>query len=759
MDGITNIVLQLHEAASSGKLSSALFSEIPKYPSCLNECEVLDFKRQLPASDFEYAKLFRDLVALHNSYGGFVVFGIAELEKDRSFEVVGVESRVLLINKIRDSVRAYCGLDIRLQIIELTVSTYHLEAVWVAKRDRGERPVRFNRNGPDDKSGKPVFKKGDVVFRRIENNAIAKMAEDFDFLFSDRRPPSLGLAASNPEDGDPIENNLPDRSLICPKFVGRKDDIGVLWAWLDDDFSRVRLIAGEGGLGKTSLAYRFSEEVSVRRTKPFLKVVWLTAKKKQFIAAKDEFHEATRVDFDDAKSLFESIGIALGCKEEDFAGLDAKGAMQLAFDTCTHIPGFIVIDDIDSLSKDDQLRALEFGMRAPTGTKLLLTTRVNFSYSPDNVLKLDGLQKGEFKDFVVVLRDRYKLTVLTDSKIEHLRDVTGGSPLYTDSLIRLERRGISLDKAMVQWKGERGLDVRKAALSREIQQLSKEAKRVLYVISTLKNCSYTELSQIVDYTDQTLGDALQELSGLFLISAPSIAKEARYTVEPNTALLVIELEATLGIDHAALVAATKRSKSDAIGLGLQKRSGIVGLAISEAMARLKSGDSKGALDVILAASKKISRPHPDLLLAAGRFNLKIANPNYEEAKKAFEQAFELGQRKPLLFELWFEAEFGRGAFDDALQISTRALSHELDQARWYERRAEVRVALAHRARSRFSNDAAIREIDAALDDLRSAKNASVGEIHKKRFENLIRQAGALRNQLTHGQPERGGQSS
>ena len=216
-------------------------------------------------------------------------------------------------------------------------------------------------------------------------------------------------------------------------------------------------------------------------------------------------------------------------------------------------------------------------------------------------MKLDGLQKSEFKDYVVVLRDRYKLQPITDSKIEHLRDVTGGSPLYTDSLIRLERRGIALDKAMVQWKGERGLEVRKAALSREIQQLSKEAKRVLFVISTLKNCSYTELSQIVDYTDQTLGDSLQELSGLFLISAPSIAKEARYTVEPNTGLLVIELSGTLGIDHAALVAATRRSRSDAIGLGLQKRSGIVGLAISEAIAKLKAGDSKEAVSRELAS--------------------------------------------------------------------------------------------------------------------------------------------------------------
>ncbi|WP_250532322.1 ATP-binding protein [Caballeronia sp. ATUFL_F1_KS39] len=749
MDGITSIVTQLHEATLNGKLSEATVLTLAADPALVNECEVLDFKRQLPTTDAEYAKLIRDLVALHNSYGGFVVIGIAETEKDRGFELVGVEPNVLQINKIRDNVRAYCEVDIRVQVNSIIVSGNLLEAVWVAKRGQGERPVRFVRNGPDDKPGKPSFKKGDVVFRRIESNAIAQRAEDYDFLFSARNPPSLIVPKATASAGEIIENNLPDRSLICPKFVGRKNDIGELWAWLDDDFSRVRLIAGEGGLGKTSLAYRFSEELSVRQTKPFLKVVWLTAKKKQFIAAKDEFHEATHVDFDDAASLFRAIGTALGCNEGDFSSLDARASMQTAIESCSLISSFVVVDDIDSLSQDDQLRALEFGMRAPPGTKLLLTTRVNFSYSPDNVLKLDGLESAEFKDYVVVLRDRYRLPAINDSKIEHLRDVTGGSPLYTDSLIRLERRGMSLDKAMVQWKGERGLEVRKAALSREVQQLSREAKRVLFVISTLRNCSYTELAQIVDYTDQTLGDALQELSGLFLISAPSIAKEARYTVEPNTGLLVIELAATLGIDHAALVAATKRSKSDAIGLGLQKRSGIVGLAISEAMAQLKAGNSKGALEVVTAASKKLSRPHPDLLLAAGRFNMNLPNPNLEEASKAFNEAFKLGQRKPLLFELWFEAESGRGRFDDSLEVASQALGLELDRPRWYERRAQIRVALAQRARSRFSNDAAVREIEAALSDLTAAKNSSSGEIQEKRFEQLVRQAKTLRSQLIH----------
>ncbi|MGY6269426.1 RNA-binding domain-containing protein [Achromobacter denitrificans] len=751
MDGIAELIAGLHAGVTTGELKSETFERIPAHPSYLKECEVLDFKRQLPQDDLEYEKLVRDLVALHNSYGGFIVFGVGELNKDRDFEIVGVGEEKIQIGKTRDLLRSRTGSDIRCEISGILVNAQTLEVVWVAKRGVGERPIRFIRNGPHGGDNKPIFKKNQVVFRRLQSNAVAEEAEDYDFLHSERRPPSLQLQGTQTErrDREPIENNLPDRAFICPKFVGRRDEFGDLWEWLDDDFSRVRLIAGEGGLGKTSLAYRFAEQVSMRRIKPFLKVVWLTAKKKQFIADKDEFREATYVDFNDAASLFKAIGVSLAQSEDEFDGLDGKSLMQPALETCALISSFIVVDDIDSLTPEDQLRVLEFGMRTPAGTKILLTTRVNFSYSPDNVIKLDGLGKSEFKDYVNVLRERYNLPTIIDSKIEHLRGITGGSPLFTDSLIRLERRGMPLDKAMTQWKGERGLEVRKAALAREIQQLSREAKRVLFVISKLGNCSYAELSTVVDYTDQTLGDALQELSGLFLISAPSIAKEARYTVEPNTGILVIELTQTLGIDHRVLESATKGLKSDAIGLGRQKRSNIVGLAISEAIARLKNGDKIGALDVVTAAARKLTRPHPDLLLAVGRFSLYLPNPKYDEATKAFEQAFQLGQRKQLLFELWFEAESSRGALDDALEVATKALVHELDMPLWHERRAEMRVALAQRARSRFSNDAAIRELDGALGDLRSAKTTSYGKMQHQRVEQLIAQVMDLRNRLAH----------
>ncbi len=744
---MSEIIKRLHRSVSAGAIDSSVLSDL-RGTIEIPECEVLDFKQQLPETDAEYVKVVRDLVALHNSYGGFLVFGVRETERDRIFEVVGVPEGRLQIAKLRDLARSYLSADLRVSTTWNLADGNGVEIVWVAKRSMGDSPLKFSKNGPDEKAGKPSFKRGDVVFRRIESNAIATQPDDYEFLYSARRPPSIELSLEDSVTQDPLEHNLPDRSFVCSRFVGRRGDLVDLWAWLADDFSRVRLIAGEGGLGKTSLAYRFAEEVASRRVRPFEQVVWLTAKKRQFIASQDSHRENAHTDYEDANSLLIAIASAHGCVSSDFEGRGTRELMQLAVESCATTPSFIVIDDVDSLSPEDQQRTLELGMRTPVKTKMLLTTRVNFSYSPDNVLKLDGLAEEEYKEYVQVVRERYGLPPLKDGKATQLRDITGGSPLFTDSLLRLERRGSTIEQAVNQWKGHKGLEARKAALQREIQQLGREAKRALFVISHIKSASIVELSQILDYTDQTLGDALQELAGLFLVSAPAIGREARYTVEPNTGLLVIELSQSLGIDHTALVAATKRARTDAIGLGLQKRSGIVGLAISQAIALLAKGDPKAALETVIAAAKQLSRPNADLLLAIGRFSLKLDQPNREQASKNFAEAYELGQRKQLLFDLWFEAEYGGGNLNDALEVTNKAIDNEIGDAyRWHERRAQVHVARAQRSGTKVSSDTAIREVDSAIANLRKARTLSNGEIQYRQMDILLSQAQLLRNQL------------
>jgi hypothetical protein len=174
----------------------------------------------------------------------------------------------------------------------------------------------------------------------------------------------------------------------------------------------------------------------------------------------------------------------------------------------------------------------------------------------------------------------------------------------------------------------------------------------------------------------------------------------------------------------------------------------VGLAIAQSIALARTGDAKGALEIIHAAAKKLTNPHIDLLLANGRFNLKLNPPNRDEASKSFEQAYEQGQRKLLLFDLWFEAEYGRGSFEGALDVATKALESRVgDEWQWHERRAQVHIAMAHRAGFRIAADRALREIDRAIGELRKAKEKSDSTIQQQQADLLIERAFTLRKQI------------
>ncbi|MEN7429424.1 RNA-binding domain-containing protein [Chromobacterium sp. TRC.1.1.SA] len=746
---MNNLIAKLHQCVLNGMLDLSVFDGEANFREQLIECEVLDFKQQAPESDSEYAKTIRDLIAFHNSYGGFLVFGVCEIKKDREFEVVGVPENSIDISKLRDMAHEYANAELRINLSSATWHEKNIEIIYIAKRTPGAPPTKLKKNGPDEKPRKPCFKKDEVVFRRIQSNSIANHADEFEFLYSDRTPPSLDLNNFGFDKREPLENNLPDRSLICTHLIGRRDDLSNLWAWLSDDFSRVRLIAGEGGQGKTSLAYHFAMQVASNRIKPFERVVWLSAKKRQFLALSDSYRENHYIDFDNASTLFSSIALEHGAIDADLIDLSLHELLQTALTCCSTFPSFIIIDDIDSLTPDDQQRALEMGMRIPGKTKMLITTRVNLSYSPDNVLVLRGLAGQEFKEYINTTRKKFDLPAIKDSKIDHLFEVTSGSPLFTESLLRLERRGFTIDQAIKQWRGEKGLEVRKAALEREIKHLSREAKRTLFVITHFKSASIVELTQIVEYTEQTLGDAIQELKGLFLVSAPSIGREARYTVDSNIGALVNEISTSLEIDHSALLDAIKRSGRDAIGLSLQKRSGIVGQAISQAIAFQQNGDHQAALMTVTEAARKI-KPNADLLLAIGRFGLKIPSPDLEKASRSFHEAYDLGQRKPLLFTLWFETELARGNFAKSLEIAENAIDRDADEKyRWYERKAQVHIALATRSATRTSPETAIREIQLAIKSLTNAKTNCSNNIKKSNIDNLIKQAQSIKIELSN----------
>jgi hypothetical protein len=79
-----------------------------------------------------------------------------------------------------------------------------------------------------------------------------------------------------------LESSLPNPERIVVGFVGREKELSALRDWFYDPRSRHWLLAGDGGKGKSALAYQFACEVREKGPPPYHLVAWLSAKKRQF---------------------------------------------------------------------------------------------------------------------------------------------------------------------------------------------------------------------------------------------------------------------------------------------------------------------------------------------------------------------------------------------------------------------------------------------------------------------------------------------
>ena len=81
---------------------------------------------------------------------------------------------------------------------------------------------------------------------------------------------------------EPLEGRLPPRESVVTDFIGRKTELDRLWEWFKDPVSRRWALAGEGGKGKSAIAYQFAADVMFSAPEPYQIVFWLSAKRQKF---------------------------------------------------------------------------------------------------------------------------------------------------------------------------------------------------------------------------------------------------------------------------------------------------------------------------------------------------------------------------------------------------------------------------------------------------------------------------------------------
>jgi hypothetical protein len=721
-------------AVDSGVLDALRFGKavVPK------ECELWDYKRELPGSREAVLRTLPRIVAFHNTYGGYLLFGIEEVVRDLEFRVVGIVPGAFPLRQLSDLLREYTGdlIDITYREIscDLLPLTRRLGILHVPKRRPGIKPVQFGRNGPSE-NGRLAFQKDEVYLRRLQECVPADGLPDYELLLSSRANPFLWSvsepASFSRRGGIVADHNLPDRNLICPKLLGREDVLKELWRWLGDEFVNFKVLAGDGGKGKTSVAYHFAESVCRNRPNEIETVIWLTAKARRFVAASNDYAPMPSVDFSDAESLLHAIASSLPIRADEIADASThllKRHIQQAFRTLRCL---VIIDDVDSTELSEQKRILDIAMQlARPEARFVLTTRLDLALASEAVIRISGLDRGEYIELVETLTANLKLPPIRAKMVDTLRQVTDGSPLFTESLLRLMRSGLALDRAITQWKGKLGSEVREAALRREVDSLSAEARLLLYSCACLREASLGELRQVTGYNEERMNQTLSELERLYLLTAPRFsAGEPRFGVTENTRRLVVEHAGDLVRDPSAVERKVNqlRTRGQREAQRLQRGA----LAISQADVLLKDGRFDEALATVDAAIRQ-EKGHRDLLLCRGRVLLEQHRREgdrrlLDAARHAFDSAWKGGCRKEILFGLWYEAEMAAHHPSGAIEAAGAALDEGAHtRSLWLRRRAAALLQLSRDHESARNPLAARDEMIGAASDL----EAAIGLVHR-----------------------------
>lgn len=614
------------------------------------EKQLWDYKEKLPslpeqvtdeirkAFNAELGDIIKDAIAFHNAYGGYIVFGVTDKGKLR---LKGIQAEFDCADFNR-RLNSFIGdnpieCDYRKMPIQTASGEISLGVLLIPRRETNRVPVRFLKDGPTKPNGSKSFNKETYVRIRDECRPAANTSSDWTFLHSDRAPPQRATVSRIR-----LPSTLPARDPDLVEFLGRDEPLTRLRDWIGDPRSPIRLITGIGGLGKTTLAYRFAEEVADLGAGALEQVIWLAAKVRTYSALKGEMVAVGRVDFDDLSSLHKAILRALSydfeTDEEEYGDQDYEDRI---IEALSIVPALIVVDDIDSLDPEEQRRvvgsmntiALRTVGRELPSSKVLMTSRIDQGLSQTSVLKLAGLERDVFDEFLKNITKTFGISPIYGDIVDKLYASSSGSPLFAASILRLVKLGENIMHAIDAWKDQDGEDVRAFAFKREIERLGASEARLLLAVLLLGETSVQDLASILDLTTNVVRERIAYLQSYHLLATTVRGSTDTTIFVPSDLVSVKQIlknhlgQQAVSVEEACASAEERsRSSTKSIGLGIRI---IIG--------HWKEGRTGEAV----IAAKKLQSQHPtngDVACMYGAALLKGSPSRTKEADIEFDKA-------------------------------------------------------------------------------------------------------------------------
>lgn len=374
------------------------------------------------------------------------------------------------------------------------------------------------------------------------NRVLVKLDQHAVGLVADAVGELMSAGGSDDEESsfspEPLDGYVPAADTIVVSFIGREEQLKELRTWLGSREQRW-ILEGDGGKGKTAIAYAFACEVREMAPEPFTFVIWMSAKRRRF--EEGTVASVGAPDFFDLRSGLDWILRYSGDWAEG-KQLEEEVAKELCLELLNEFPTLLIVDDIDSLPDDDEAIPF-FTLQAPTTkSKVLLTSRRALYGLGRTTTLVQGFNDFEGIRFINQRLQQFGLDPreFRDSTKAAILDATDRSPLFIEDLLRLCSTGMSPATAIQKWKDPGGDPAREYALKRELDSISRLAKEALMAFCIPdRPVSQVEMQDVTGMDSERANSAVADLQRLFLVPKPQIIEDVpRFDLNLNTRLLV-----------------------------------------------------------------------------------------------------------------------------------------------------------------------------------------------------------------------------
>lgn len=321
-------------------------------------------------------------------------------------ELYHKESDLVVVVLCKDyAAKDWCGLEWR--AIHALIKERQTKDVLLCRFDHATIKGLYSTAGFIELDHKTPEETAKLIVRRLKSNGVDTTKRKR----SGRPTAPASQAIATP-------HNLPRLA----SFFGRAEEL----AKIADALSpKTRtwgaLIDGPGGIGKTSLAIR-AAELSAGL---FQRIFFLTSKGRELTAE----GEVKRTDFVLPGYLAMLNEIARQLKQPDLAKQPEEERARLLIEALAPAQALLILDNLESLAKDDQNRLFEFLSQLPPGCKAIVTSRRRTDVDA-RIIRLAKLDHDAALALITELAtDRPLLAKASAEERSHLYEETGGNPL------------------------------------------------------------------------------------------------------------------------------------------------------------------------------------------------------------------------------------------------------------------------------------------------------------------------------------------